>query len=95
MPKAHPDVNGFSFSFYSNDHVPMHVHVKKGGEECVFLLGDVREEQNERGDVVFVVEEAPSLRENHGMNRLDVRRALTIIGENQAAMIVKWKQHLG
>ena len=33
--------NGFRFFFYSNEHRPIHVHVRKGGGEAVF---DVEEE---------------------------------------------------
>lgn len=29
---------GFIFYFYSNEHEPIHVHVKKGSEECIFDL---------------------------------------------------------
>jgi len=29
---------GFIFYFFSNEHEPIHVHVKKGGEECIFDL---------------------------------------------------------
>lgn len=29
---------GFIFYFYSNEHEPIHVHVKHGGEECIFDL---------------------------------------------------------
>lgn len=29
---------GFIFFFYSNEHEPIHVHVKHGGEECIFDL---------------------------------------------------------
>jgi hypothetical protein len=28
--------DGFRFFFYSNDHRPVHVHVRKGGGEAVF-----------------------------------------------------------
>lgn len=28
--------DGFRFFFYSNDHRPIHVHVRKGGGEAVF-----------------------------------------------------------
>ena len=31
--------NGFRFFFYSNDHTPLHVHVRKGGGEAVFEIG--------------------------------------------------------
>jgi hypothetical protein len=34
--------DGFRFFFYSNDHRPIHVHVRKGGGEVVFVVeGDV------------------------------------------------------
>jgi len=31
---------GFKFAFYSNDHRPMHVHVRKGGGEAIFDVED-------------------------------------------------------
>ncbi len=30
--------HGFRFHFYLNDHLPMHVHVSKGGAEAKILL---------------------------------------------------------
>ena len=30
--------DGFRFFFYSNDHRPIHVHVRKGGGEAVFFM---------------------------------------------------------
>jgi hypothetical protein len=30
--------NGFRFFFYSNEHRPIHVHVRRGGGEAVFEL---------------------------------------------------------
>lgn len=30
--------DGFRFFFYSNDHTPIHVHVRRGSEEAVFEL---------------------------------------------------------
>jgi hypothetical protein len=34
--------NGYRFFVYSNDHDPIHVHVRKGGGEAVFNVeGDV------------------------------------------------------
>lgn len=29
---------GFIFYFFSNEHEPIHVHVKRGSEECIFDL---------------------------------------------------------
>jgi len=31
--------DGFRFFFYSNDHAPIHVHVRKGNGEAVFEVG--------------------------------------------------------
>ncbi len=31
--------DGFRFFFYSNDHTPIHVHVRKGEGEAVFEIG--------------------------------------------------------
>jgi len=30
--------DGFCFFFYSNDHTPIHVHVKRGNGEAVFIV---------------------------------------------------------
>jgi hypothetical protein len=30
--------DGFRFFFYSNDHDPIHIHVRKGGGEAVFVV---------------------------------------------------------
>jgi hypothetical protein len=32
--------DGFRFFFYSNDHEPVHVHVRRGSGEAVFIVGD-------------------------------------------------------
>jgi hypothetical protein len=32
--------DGFRFAFYSNDHRPIHVHVRKGGGEAIFNVED-------------------------------------------------------
>lgn len=48
MPKVF-DKNGFSFFFYSNEHRPIHVHVRHGDGEAVFDVEegiDLRESQN-------------------------------------------------
>lgn len=33
--------DGFRFFFYSNDHSPIHVHVRKGDGEAVFEVEEV------------------------------------------------------
>jgi len=37
MPKIFEE-DGYSFFFYSNDHIPIHVHVRRGGGEAVFVV---------------------------------------------------------
>lgn len=34
-------INGFRFFFYSNDHLPMHVHIEKGSGTAKFNLDPV------------------------------------------------------
>lgn len=94
MPKAHEE-GGFRFNFYSNDHLPMHVHAKKGGTQCIFLLGEIRETISEEDETVIEVVTAPSIRENRGMSPADVRRAFEIVVSKQTKMIAKWQEHLG
>ena len=94
MPTAHFE-QGFAFRFYSNDHLPMHIHAVHGDEVCVFLLGDVEEREDEDGRLFLAVLEAPSTRENKGMKLANVRRALAIIEANQSKLIAAWRGHLG
>jgi len=37
MPKIF-EQDGYSFFFYSNDHAPIHVHVRRDGGEAVFVV---------------------------------------------------------
>jgi hypothetical protein len=48
MPKVF-EQEGFTFFFYSNEHRPIHVHVRCGGGEAVFDIEEnveLRESQN-------------------------------------------------
>ena len=48
MPKVF-EKNGYKFFFYSNEHRPIHVHVRHGDGEAVFNVEDLvelRESQN-------------------------------------------------
>lgn len=41
--------DGYRFFFYSNEHLPIHVHVRRGSGEAVFDVEDIielRESQN-------------------------------------------------
>lgn len=37
MPKIF-EQDGYMFFFYSNDHLPVHVHVRYGGGEAIFII---------------------------------------------------------
>ena len=39
MPRIF-EKDGYIFFFYSNDHEPIHVHVRKGNGEAVFIVED-------------------------------------------------------
>lgn len=48
MPKVF-EKDGYSFFFYSNEHRPIHVHVRRGDGEAVFNVEEsveLRESQN-------------------------------------------------
>lgn len=48
MPKVF-EKDGYTFFFYSNEHRPIHVHVRRGGGEAVFHVEEsveLRESQN-------------------------------------------------
>ena len=54
--------DGFRFFFYSNDHRPIHVHVRKGGAEATF---NVEEGVELRESMGFSVRELEDLANSH------------------------------
>jgi len=57
--------NGFRFFFYSNEHRPLHVHVRYGGGEAVFSVEEgveLRESQNMK---IGALARAQKLAEEH------------------------------
>ena len=57
--------DGYQFFFYSNDHEPIHVHVRKGGGEAVFLIeGEVSLRESE-GLKVSELSRAEAIAEEH------------------------------
>ena len=48
MPKVF-EQDGYVFFFYSNDHVPIHIHVRFGGGEAVFDVEDDVELRESQG----------------------------------------------
>jgi hypothetical protein len=70
---------GFRVVIYPNDHLPSHVHVLKGDGEVRIDLG------NE--------ELPPTLMTISGdISDKDVAKALYLVKENQAALLVKWRE---
>lgn len=53
MPKVF-EQDGFKFFFYSNDHRPIHVHVRKGNGEAIF---NVEEEVELRESYGFKIKD--------------------------------------
>jgi len=39
--------DGYKFFFYSNDHEPIHVHVRYAGGEAIFNIDEIIEKWNE------------------------------------------------
>ena len=62
---------------YTNDHHPAHVHVFGDGEAKINLLG---------------VGGSPELIWADGMSRGEVRRALLVVTDEQAALLVRWEE---
>lgn len=70
--------DGFDVMVFTNDHRPAHVHVFKAEGEVVVHLGSGTK--------------PPSVRINIGMSRADERRALMIVGEHQAELLLEWRR---
>jgi hypothetical protein len=56
---------GFKFFFYSNDHEPVHIHVRKGGGEAVFNVAEEIELRESQGLKIKELSKAQELAESH------------------------------
>lgn len=72
--------NGFRIVIYPTDHPPPHIHAFKSGQTVV-NLGDESTK--------------PYIRENRGMSVQDERRALKLVAENQATLLIEWREMNG
>lgn len=70
--------DGFNFVIYTDDHEPRHTHIKKAGKEVVINLGDATS--------------APQIRDNNGMPKQEVRKALKLTYEYQDYLIEAWEE---
>ena len=64
MPKVF-EKDGYKFSFYSNEHRPIHVHVRYGGGEAVFMLENEVELRESHGLKVAELSKAQLLAESN------------------------------
>lgn len=64
MPRVF-EQDGFVFFFYSNDHRPIHVHVRYGGGEAVFNVEDGVELRESHGLKVGELNKAEDLAYSH------------------------------
>jgi len=58
-------IEGFRFFFYSNDHRPIHIHVRYGGGEAVFVVEDRVELRESQGLKALELRRARELAEEH------------------------------
>lgn len=64
MPKVFEE-DGYRFFFYSNEHRPIHVHVRYGTGEAVFMMEPAIELRESHGLKVRELSKAQSLAEKH------------------------------
>ena len=64
MPKIF-EKDGFKFFFYSNEHLPIQVHVRHGGGEAVFIVEESVELRESQGLNVKDLGKAQSLAEEN------------------------------
>jgi len=57
--------DGFRFAFYSNDHRPIHVHVRKGAGEAIFDVEDAVELRESTGMKIRELARAQELAEEN------------------------------
>ena len=64
MPKVF-EKDGYKFFFYSNEHLPIHTHVRHGGGEAVFDIEPSVELRESQGLKVSELAKAESLAIEH------------------------------
>ena len=57
--------DGYRFFFYSNEHRPIHVHVRRGGGEAVFNIEEGVELRESQGLKVKELARAEELAQQH------------------------------
>ena len=73
---------GFVFYFFSNEHEPVHIHVKKGSEECIFDL------IIENGELVSLIRREKASADP--LNGKDEKTAIDFINLYWKEIVEKW-----
>jgi len=77
MPKAIDDIDGYKFSFFSNEgNEPPHVHVKKGG-----------------GSAKFWLHPSVDLVEYYEFKFQEIKKAWKLVEENQEQILNYWNEY--
>ncbi len=71
---------GLRFVIFTDDHEPAHVHVVGDGHAKINLVG---------------ADGQPELVSNDGLKAGDLRKAMRIVGEQQAMLLEVWSKHHG
>ena len=69
---------GFDVRIRPRDHPPPHVHILYGREEVVINLG-------------VGINDA-HIRDNRGMRRANIRRAMDIVTANNSNFLIEWRR---
>ena len=64
MPKVF-EKEGYKFFFYSNEHLPIHVHVRHGDGEAVFDMEEITELRESQNMKISELSRAQHLAEEH------------------------------
>lgn len=71
---------GLRFIIFTDDHEPAHVHAIGDGNAKINLKG---------------ASGVPELVSNSGLKAGDLRKAMRIVGEQQATMLERWNEYHG
>ncbi len=71
------EIFGFKFFFYSNEHLPIHIHIAKGDKEAKFEL------QNDE----FV------LKSSKNMKTKELTKLERVVVEFKDEIVSAWKEH--
>jgi hypothetical protein len=87
MPRVFTE-RGFEFWIYTNDHPPAHSHVIRGRKKGRGKKSEV---------LIYIGNEntPPSLRENRGMRKADVKKVLGIVNRRQDELLTVWREIYG